>query len=70
MIFSSHINPLTEEETYQIFINKEDDVYAFEIAECFKKQFPKKLAVLSFSREKIICEFGIILIGLNLGKLK
>lgn len=63
-------NPLVEEKNYQILIDINDDLNAYEIAECFKNQYPKLKAVISFARIKEL-EFGMVIVGLNLkGGLK
>ena len=65
MIITQNINPFIEQTTYDIKIEQNDDLNASEIAECFVKQYPKNMAVVSFA--KIIkMELGMIIIGLNL----
>lgn len=51
--------------TYQIIISQKDDINAFEIAECFKSQYPKEMASISFARV-IQVEVGLLLVGLRL----
>jgi len=59
---------LTNQKRYEIRIKQDDDLEAWEIAECFKEQYPKKIAIISFARI-IKMSFGIILVGVNLGGL-
>lgn len=63
-------NPLVEEKNYRILIDINDDLNAYEIAECFKSQYPKEKCVISFAKITKI-EFGMVIVGLNLkGGLK
>lgn len=54
------------DKSYQIIIKANEELDPFEIAECFKLQYPKEKAVVCFAKEKIIFEFGILIVGLNL----
>ena len=54
-------------KSHQILISQNDDLDVWEIAECFKKQYPKRVCAISFSRVvQVECE--IILVGLNIGR--
>ncbi len=63
------IHPLTERESYSITLKQEENIDPFEIAECFKKQYPKDFAVISFARI-IKMELGMLFVGLKLGGKK
>ncbi|KKL09243.1 hypothetical protein LCGC14_2567790 [marine sediment metagenome] len=58
-------NPLTKEESYNIFIRQDDNLNEWDIVESFKEQYPNKLCSVAFSRV-VAVECGIILIGLNI----
>lgn len=67
MIIDKYIN--FSEVSYQIRIKSDENLNNFEIAECFKKQYPKdKCVILSGRRTEKGIEFGILIVGLNLGK--
>lgn len=55
------------EEGYNVRIEQTDDLNEWEIAECFKKQYPKKKVLISFSRI-VKMECGLIFLGIKLGK--
>ncbi len=58
-------NPLTKEESYNIFIRQDDNLNEWDIVESFKYQYPNKLCSVAFSRI-VAVECGFILIGLNI----
>lgn len=60
---------LTGEKRYEIRITQEENINPEEIAECFKKQYPKKLAMIIFSRVTRV-EVGMIFVGLKFGGIK
>ncbi len=64
MKITKSINPLTEQETYSFTIKQEENLDAYEIAECFKKQYPKVRAVISFARITSV-QLGLIFVGLG-----
>ena len=69
MIITENIHPLTEERNYTIKIEQTDDIEATEIGECFKLQYPKDIAVITFA--KIIqMDVGLLIVGLNLKNMK
>ena len=65
MEIKQNINPLTKTKSYQIQIEQNEDLNPLEIAECFKNQYPKSLALISYAKIVQI-EIGFILVGLNL----
>jgi len=69
MEIKENTHPLTKGKTYSIIIKQDDDVEPYDIAESFKKQYPKCLCALTFTKIKQI-EIGILLIGLNLKGIK
>ena len=64
MIIKEFINPITNEKTYQISINWDEDIDAEEIAKCFKEQYPKTAAVILFTKIRKL-ELGIMILGLE-----
>ncbi|MHA1880891.1 MAG: hypothetical protein ACTSYG_10895 [Candidatus Heimdallarchaeota archaeon] len=56
-------------KSYTIFINPEANLDPFEIAECFKHQYPKEKAVISFLKIQSV-KIGLILVGFRLNKKK
>jgi len=56
-------NYFTREKDYSIFIHQEDDLEPLDITESFKKQYPDKRCVISFSRV-VKVEVGFLIIGL------
>ena len=64
MKITTHTNPLSKQETYQIIIEDEDNAVIEDIAECFTKQYPKQLAVV-ISKEIKAVEIKIVIIGLK-----
>ena len=70
MKIKKQTNGFTETETYSISILEKDKLNGWDIAECFKKQFPKELCVVQFSNTITKVEFGLIFVGLNLNKIK
>lgn len=54
--------------SYQICIKPEDNLEPWEIVKCFRKQYPKEKAVITFSKILIKHEIqiGIIIVGLKL----
>lgn len=63
MIINKHADWINE-DSYNIYIEQDDDVNEFDLAESFKEQYPKVKCVISFSRV-IQLEFGFIVLGLN-----
>ncbi len=60
-------NGFTEKVSYTIQIKQEDDLDVWEIAECFKSQFPKEVCVITFARV-VQVECGMLFVGLKLSK--
>jgi len=48
MEIKSWQNPITKEVSYKINIKWDDMLDEFEIAECFKKQYPKTKCIIRF----------------------
>ncbi len=62
-----HIHPLTKEDTYDIRIEQLDDLEPLEIAECFSKQYPQKVAVIFFTKlTRMYVE--LLFVGFDFGK--
>ena len=64
-IYASYPSFKRENNSYQIRIEPEDDVYPYEIAECFRLQFKERKCVVSWMRP-VKFEGGIIFVGLKL----
>ena len=64
MKITESINHFNNKKNYSISLKQEDNLEEEEIAECFRKQYPKKVCVISFSRI-ILIEGGLIIIGLK-----
>ncbi len=56
-------------ETYEIRIEQSDNVEPLEIAESFKRQFPKRLCLIIFAKVTAV-ELGMYFVGLNLRRSK
>ena len=67
MEITESINGFTKEKSYQIIIKPFEDTDALEIAECFKSQYPKQLAVILASKVTGV-EVNMFIVGLNLKK--
>ena len=65
MKITENTHPLTKQKSYNIIISQKDNIEAIEIVECFKKQYPNQLALIS-SAKVIKIEVTIFLVGLNL----
>ena len=64
MEIKSWQNPITKEVSYKINIKWDDMLDEFEIAECFKKQYPKTKCIISWSR-RVKFNIGLLFIGLD-----
>lgn len=58
-------NPIVQEKSYNIALDINDEIDAYELAECFKNQYPKGKCVISFAKITKI-EVGMVIVGLNL----
>lgn len=65
MQFESKKNNFTKESTYQIDIKSGENLEPLEIAECFKKQFPKEICLIKSAKITGI-ELGLLFVGLKL----
>lgn len=65
MKITENIDVFTKNKTYDIKIEPLDNLISLEIAECFKKQYPKKVCVITSTRIKQI-ELELIFVGLKL----
>ncbi len=66
--FTEHENKFLKTKNYEIKVN---ELNAFEIAECFKSQYPKEIGVIVFGEQvdsKI--NIGLLFVGINLGKFR
>jgi len=63
------INNFTKQKSYRIIIKQDEGIEAIEIAECFKRQYPRKIALISFAKV-LEMELGMIFVGINFGGQK
>ena len=53
--------------SYRIIIKQNEDIDAFDIAESFKKQYPKEKAIIICSSEQAtVIRIGLLIVGLKL----
>lgn len=65
MIIKEFEHPLERSKSYNITLHYAEDLDAWEIAECFKNQYPGIKCVIVFAKITAI-EGGLIFVGLNL----
>lgn len=65
MKIKTSTNPLTNQETFNIFLNYKDDIPALDLAESVKSQYPKQAGVIAFSKITKL-EMGFIIVGLKI----